>query len=250
MVPRLIPALGIACVLAGGSSLLARAFSHDRATGRRAPASQSARMQPRTPSPAARAAWEYVRKNHPHGLEPGWTDAPFSAGPATCTPDPNTRYYFFIRTVPENGAMGLDWAEVSWKDEQVTEMESRSGPAFLPEDVRRPPALTAAQAWRLAAQELRACGCRLPRRYRAVPPTFLRLIETEERIRLTYCFTPKRSGQSISVDAVSGEVGGMGLVFAMPVVGDPLWPRTPPRRGHNVRRLLGWVAGAPSPATR
>jgi hypothetical protein len=203
-------------------------------------------LQKSLTSPERRAAWEYVRANHPHASLGGWTLQPgFSAGPMTCVPD-GARHFFFIRVLPENGALGLDWADVRWERGTVVSMESKQGPDVTPASVQRKPALTAAQAWQRAAAELRACGCVLSSRYRHSPPTRLRLLQEGPDIRLVYRFLPPESAYSICVDALTGEVGQRAPVSIAAMLNDPLQPANSPRRGHRIDRLGAWVPTRPA----
>ncbi len=174
-----------------------------------------------------RSEWLVVRERHPHGrqagwvLKNGWRVLPEGCGPidtiaaAPAKPAPPERSYCFVRTIPSNGAVTLDWAETgTGTDRSGTDISYSAGvgPISLPLFVHREPRMGQKAAWRRVIHALTALGAHVPRATRTPKRADLRIVrdaKNMERFRLVWQFQADNSVLPINVDSTSGEVWGI-----------------------------------------
>ncbi|HLJ54516.1 MAG TPA: hypothetical protein VKT77_05705, partial [Chthonomonadaceae bacterium] len=182
----------------------------------------------RTPVAALRSRrdrdlWRVVRATHPRGrlggwyLVLGWTPGGLSCGPI----DPRTgepadpvpvQYHFFMRECGSNHALSLDWALPRGTVSRRTRCDVGSGPSRLPECVTRRPRIGSREGWARVRRVI-ASTVAAPRAAYARPrAAVLRIVRDEgdwNRLRLVWHYAPFDSAYRVSVDANTGEVGGI-----------------------------------------
>lgn len=224
--------LALALVLLAGSPIPAQEGKADQ------PAKTEVRVEDLPPG-QLRLEWEVVRKRHPHGQEPGWVYKPGWSVARGCTTLGSDLGHLFQRICPTNGALMPDWAQTSVVDGQVDFYEMGSGK--VPKALTQVPAMSAADAWSRILQAIKGKGAVVPASFSQPSPT-LRILKDSGRsrhLRLVYQFAPKGTTRVISVDTLTGEMGGLTLSYLGAqgfASDDPLrkfyageWIRTTPR---------------------
>jgi hypothetical protein len=194
-----------------------------------------------------RREWEFVKGLHPNAGRGDWVLKQDLESPKLGS---NAPYgHLFVRYAPGNRAITLDWANVyllTRNGKELVEYIGGAGPAEISADLRRVPAMDAAEAWHRVERALASLHASLPAESARPESSILRIVDENNKhgtMRLVWQFAIAQSKLRVCVDTETGEVGGVRPAIDDVTKADPsdpvyvLWSMP-----------IRWIATTPSPS--